>query len=201
MEVQFMGQKRWLRISGLLVAVALAACGGIEGDGQGAAPATVTFQTTDSGQGGSILPPVEGEFPSLLPGVGALTPTDDSAQPRSHEGESAISLTVMPSGGQGGSSTVKPRDASLAPLPVLASLGAVADADIQRLEDGNRKRSDDAGQRRLRTGLGRKIAPQSAVSPAAAGGALQWRTLAMAAGSRRWVSPHQMHEVSGWDCA
>lgn len=177
MESRFMGQKRWLRRSGLLLAVVLVACGGIEGDGQGAAPATVTFQTTDNGQGGSILPPLEGESPSLLPGVGALTPTDDSAQPRSHEGESAISHTVVPSGGQGGSSSIRPRDASLSPLPVLVSLGAMADADIQRLEDENRKRSDDGGQRRLRTGLGRKIAPQSAVSPAAAGGALQWRTL------------------------
>lgn len=178
MESQYTGQQRWLRRSGLLMAVWLAACGGIEGDGQGAAPATVTFQTTDNGQGGTILPPVEGEFPSLLPGVGALVPVDESAEPRSYEGESVMSHTVMATGSTGRSSTVLPRDVSLAPSPVMLSLGAVADADIQRLQDENRKRADDGGQRRLRTGLGRKIAPQSAVSPAAASNSLPWRMLA-----------------------
>ena len=178
MESQFMGQQRWLRRSGLLMAVWLAACGGIEGDGQDAAPVTVTFQTTDSGQGGSILPPIEGEFPSLLPGVGALVPVDESAEPRAYEGESVMSHTVMPAGNTGARSTVLPRDAALAPSPTVLLLGAVSDAKIQRLQDENRKQADEGGQRRLRTGLGRKISPPSAVSPTAGGQALQWRTLA-----------------------
>lgn len=178
MESQFTGQQRWLRRCGLLVVVALAACGGIESDGEVAAPASVTFQTTDSGQGGSFLPPVEGETPLLLPGVGALVPADESARSGSYDGESVMSHIAMPSGLQGEGSPVRPRDQSLAPWPVLVALGAVADADIQQLEDENRKRSDEAGQRRLRTGLGRKIASHSSVSPSSGASMLQWRTLA-----------------------
>jgi hypothetical protein len=175
MDSQFTGQQRWLRRSGLLMAVWLAACGGIEGDGSRVSPALLAVQVGGGENGGSILPPVEGEFPSLLPGVGANLPQDEPVSGlSSFENESARSFTVS---GASTASPMRPRSLAQAVPVSMVSLGTLPAAELQRLEEDSAKPGIDGTQRRLRTGVGRKLSAQSQVSAGGTGAALEWQTL------------------------
>ncbi|MEZ5663299.1 MAG: FG-GAP-like repeat-containing protein [Burkholderiaceae bacterium] len=165
----------WRRLS-LVSALVLTACGGIEGDTGTATPSTLALHVSDAVNGGSIGAPVEGEFPSLLQGAVAAMEADAQAAPVSFESEAAKSYSVATA-----RSTTSPdrvRDASLAPTPAMVSLGVLPDADVQRIEAANASQTDGDGARGVRTGVGRKLSAQSAVSPTVAASSLTWRTLA-----------------------
>lgn len=176
MDSQFTGQQRWLRRSGLLMAVWLAACGGIEGDGSRVSPALLAVQVGGGENGGSILPPVEGEFPSLLPGVGANLPQDEPVSGlSSFENESARSFTVS---GASTASPMRPRSLAQAPSVSMINLGTLPAGEAQQLEEDGAKPGSDGVQKRLRTGVGRKLSGQGQVSSSSTGGSLHWQTLA-----------------------
>lgn len=167
--------RRWMRRSCLLAAAVLAACGGIEGDGSRVAPSLLAVQVAGTAEGGSILPPSEGEFPSLLPGVGAQVPEEGAVDGLvSYENESARSFTVS---GLSTASPMRTRSLALAPSAAMVHLGTLPEADVQRLEEDSAKPGSDGGQRRLRTGIGRKLSGQAGMTAVSSGAALQWQTL------------------------
>lgn len=166
-----------LRSSCLLVAAFLAACGGIEDGESTSAPTVMPVQVADGSQGGGIEEPVEGEFPSFQPGVGAEPVDDtDTALSQGFESEGAISYPVA-AAGSGGRSPMQPRELTQAPQANVVQLGVLSAAEMASAQDESGKPSDEMQQRLVRTGIGRRLSSQVSALTRSEGSNWNWRTL------------------------
>lgn len=161
----------------LLAAALLAACGGIEGGESTTTPTVMPVQVADGSQGGGIEEPVDGEFPSFQPGVGAEPVDDtDTALSQDFESESASSYPVA-AARSGGRSPMQPRELALAPQANVVQLGALSAAELNSSQDESGKPSDEMQQRLVRTGVGRRLSPQVSALTRSEGSNWNWRTL------------------------
>jgi hypothetical protein len=160
-----------------MVVALLAACGGLEGGEGTDAPKVLSVQVSDGSQGGGIGEPVEGEFPSLQSGVGA-DPVDDpnTSQTQDFETESASSYPVAEARSEG-RSPMQPRQLESAPRASVVSLGVLPASELASVQDEGGKPNDDMQQRRVRTGVGRKLSPQVTALTRSEGSNWNWRTL------------------------
>jgi hypothetical protein len=165
------------RGSVLMVAALLAACGGLDGEEGTTAPKVLSVQISDGSQGGGIGEPAEGEFPLLQPGVGADSDNDpNTSLPQDFETESASSYPVA-AARSAGQSPMQPRQLEQAPKASVVQLGVLSASELASVSDEGGKLNDGMQQRRVRTGVGRKLSPQVTALTRSEGSNWNWRTL------------------------